>query len=65
MNDFDVMFQSRLKITAELQNIMNVMHHKIGLELTSVVKVDSMIRVNHLSSPTQVSYQTTSLSREK
>ena len=61
VNDFDIMFQASLKSIPGLQHIMNIMHHIIGLELTSVVKllvyrVDSLIRDTHLSSPTQLAF---------
>ena len=39
VNDFNVMFQAILKATPELQHTTNVMHHKIDLELTLIVKL--------------------------
>ena len=70
MNDFDIMFQARQKTIPGLHHVMNVMHHIIGFELTSIVKllvykVDSMIRVTHLSCPTPTRYLTTSFIRDK
>ena len=70
MNDFDVMFYARFEEIHVLQHVTIVMCHKIGSELISVVKllvyrVNSMIRVNHLLLPSQVSYLTISLSMDK
>ena len=66
VNDLDIMFLASLKAIQGLQHILNIMHHIFGLELTSIInlqdnRVDSVIRVTHLSSPTPVSYLTTSL----
>lgn len=66
MNDFGVMYQERLESILEQQHVTNIMYHKIVLQLTSikklvVYKVNSMIRVNYLLSPTLVSYITTLL----
>ena len=70
MNDFVNMFQASLKTIPGQQHTLNIMHHIIGLEFTSVVKllvyrVDSMVRVVRLSPPTPVSHLTTSLSGDK
>ena len=53
-----------------LQHVLDFMYHIFGLKLISVVKllvyrVDDMIWVIPLSSPTPVSYLTTSLSGDK
>ena len=70
MNDFDIMFQARQKTIPGLHHVINVMHHIIGFELTSIVKllvymVDSMIWVTNLSFRTPTIYLTTSLRWDK
>ena len=69
-NELDIMLQTSLKAIPRLQHIMNVMHHIIGLEVLSTIKlliyrVDGMIWVIRLSSSTPVSYLTTSLRGDK